>query len=453
MRIFILGICGTFMAGVARLASELGHEVGGCDANMYPPMSAQLLDLGVNLFEGYDPAHAKGWGPDLVVIGNAMSRGNPCVEAILNGNTRFISGPQWIYEEVLRDRWVVAIAGTHGKTTTASLACWLLEYAGFEPGFLIGGVPENFGVSARLGRSPFFVIEADEYDTAFFDKRSKFVHYHPKTLVLNNLEFDHADIFNNLDEIKKQFHHLVRIVPGSGMILVNQDDTNLTDVIDRGCWSELQGFSLSSGADWTAKALTNDCSRFEVRKHGNTLAEVESPLIGSFNMANTLAAVAAVHHAGIPVDTACSGVASFASVKRRLQLLATVRGISIYDDFAHHPTAIEQTLSALQQRSGGIHRIICVLEPRSNTMLLGSHRHTLARSLEIADRAIVLRPPNADWDLSNIASGTISISDSVAEIVNTLTSDARQGDQVVIMSNGSFDNIHKKLIDALDVSD
>jgi len=452
VRVFILGICGTFMAGVARLASELGYRVGGCDANMYPPMSTQLQELGVDLFEGYESAHVVNWKPDLVVIGNAMSRGNPCVESVLNGNTRFVSGPQWIYEEVLRDRWAVAVAGTHGKTTTSSLVCWLLEDAGLEPGFLIGGVPENFGVSARLGNPPFFVIEADEYDSAFFDKRSKFVHYHPRTLVLNNLEFDHADIFNNLDEIKKQFHHLVRVVPGDGLILTNQDDANLADVIDLGCWSKLQSFSITRDADWTARASTADFSRFDISKHGKLQAGVESPLIGAFNMENTLAAVAAVHHVGVPVDVACRGVAGFLSVKRRLQLLATIRGISIYDDFAHHPTAINQTLTALRQ-SAADRRIICVLEPRSNTMLLGSHRKTLADSLGKADKAVVLRPPNANWDLSSIATGGISVSDSVAEILRILVSGARSGDQIVIMSNGSFDNIHEKLIDALSVTD
>ena len=452
MRIYILGICGTFMGGLARLASELGHQVGGCDANMYPPMSTQLHQLGVDLFDGYDPAQIESWNPELIVIGNALSRGNPCVEMVLNRKTRYMSGPRWIYEEVLRERWVVAIAGTHGKTTTASLVCWLLEHAGFEPGFLVGGVPENFGVSARLGSGRFFVIEADEYDTAFFDKRSKFIHYHPDTLLLNNLEYDHADIFDTLDEIKKQFHHLVRIVPGKGQILVNQEDDNLADVISLGCWSQLQRFSIKEKADWTAHAQSEDFSRFDVYNQGEFQGTVESPLIGSFNMANTLAAVAAVSHAGVAAGDACRGVSAFSSVQRRLQLLETIRGISVYDDFAHHPTAIDQTLTALRQRSGD-RRIICVLEPRSNTMLLGGHRHSLARSLDKADQAIVLRPSNARWDLFSIANGKISISDSVPDIVQSLAGDARDGDQIVIMSNGSFDNIHQKLIDALGVTD
>lgn len=451
MRIFVLGICGTFMGGLARLASELGHQVGGCDAGVYPPMSTQLQELGIDLFEGYETAHIERWDPELVVIGNALSRGNPCVEMVLNSNTRFVSGPQWIYEEILRERWVIAVAGTHGKTTTASLVCWLLENAGLEPGFLIGGVPENFGVSARLGSTPFFVIEADEYDTAFFDKRSKFVHYHPRTLVLNNLEFDHADIFDNIDDIKRQFHHLLRIVPGDGLILVNRDDANLADVVELGCWSELQGFSISGSADWSAHANTADFSMFEIRPPGDPPQTVESRLIGSFNMGNTLAAVAAVHHAGVPVNVACQGVSSFASVKRRLQLLGTVRGISIHDDFAHHPTAIEQTLTALRQRCADA-RIICVLEPRSNTMLRGDHRHSLENALGESDLAMVLKPQNAGWDLSSLANGRVSVYESVAEIVRVLADETKSGDQIVIMSNGSFDKIHDKLIDALSVT-
>ncbi len=460
MRIYILGICGTFMAGVARLATERGHQVGGADANIYPPMSTQLQSLGTDLHQGYDPAHIANWKPDLIIIGNALSRGNPSVEAVLNSGTRFVSGPQWIYEEILRDRWVLAIAGTHGKTTTSSLVCWLLEHAGLEPGFLIGGVPENFGVSARLGSGPFFVIEADEYDAAFFDKRSKFVHYHPKTLVLNNLEYDHADIFDNLGEIKKQFHHLVRIVPGQGLVVVNRDDHNLAQVMDQGCWSEQQGFSVTQSADWTARGTSKDFSRFDICKSddtrgdetpgGETRVGVQSPLIGSFNMSNTLAAVAAVHHAGVPLDQACRGVAGFKSVKRRLQLLATVGGVSIYDDFAHHPTAIEQTLRALRQRVGE-RRVICVLELRSNTMLLGKHSSTLGDSLRWADRTIILEPRGAQWDMASLANQKISILGSVPEIIQCLADSVAIGDHVVVMSNGSFDNIHQKLIEALSV--
>jgi UDP-N-acetylmuramate: L-alanyl-gamma-D-glutamyl-meso-diaminopimelate ligase len=451
MRIFILGVCGTFMGGLARLASELGHQVGGCDANVYPPMSDQLRDAGIQLFEGYDPDRMVGWRPDLIIIGNALSRGNPCVERVLNGRTRFVSGPQWVYEEVLRERWVLAVAGTHGKTTTAGLACWLLEHAGFEPGFLIGGVLENFGLSARLGSGRCFVIEADEYDSAFFDKRSKFVHYHPRTLVLNNLEFDHADIFGDLDEIKRQFHHLVRIVPEKGMVVANRDDQNIQHVLEIGCWSGLQRFSISQDSDWIAREHAADFSRFEVTGPDGATANVESPLIGSFNMANTLAAVAAVHHAGVALEAACGGVSGFSSVKRRLELRATVRGIGIYDDFAHHPTAIESTLAALRQRSGG-GRIICVLEPRSNTMLLGGHRHSLAGSLGAADHAVVLNPPNARWDLHTLAGANLTVHDTVQDIVRSVAARAESGDRVVVMSNGSFDNIHDKLIEALSVT-
>ena len=462
MRVYILGICGTFMAGVARLATECGHRVGGADADMYPPMSTQLQSLGADLHQGYDPAHIVKWRPDLIIIGNALSRGNPSVEAVLNGGIRFVSGPQWVYEEILRDRWVLAVAGTHGKTTTSSLVCWLLEFAGLDPGFLIGGVPENFGVSARLGSGRFFVIEADEYDTAFFDKRSKFVHYHPKTLVLNNLEYDHADIFDNLGEIKRQFHHLLRIVPGQGLVLVNRDDPDLAEVMDQGCWSEQQSFSATQSADWTARETSKDFSRFDICKSdetqgdgvhsdGETLCSVRSPLFGSFNMSNTLAAVAAVHHAGVAIDQACRGVARFKSVKRRLQLLATVRGVSVYDDFAHHPTAIELTLEALRQRVGK-QKIICVLEPRSNSMLLGKHKSTLGGSLRTADRTIIFKPQAAQWNMANLANQKISILGSVPEIIQSLADSVKIGDHVVIMSNGSFDNIHQKLIDALSVT-
>ena len=451
MRIYILGICGTFMGGIARLATECGYTVAGADSNMYPPMSTQLQLLGVDLHQGYDPAHCRKWKPDLIIIGNALSRGNPSVEAVLNGGVRFVSGPQWIYEEILRKKWVLAIAGTHGKTTTASLVCWLLEHAGLDPGFLIGGVPENFGVSARLGSDPFFVIEADEYDTAFFDKRSKFVHYHPRTLVLNNLEFDHADIFDNLGEIKRQFHHLIRIVPDQGLILVNQDDHNLAEVIGQGCWSEQQGFSVSASPDWTARATSGEFSRFDIFRYGKKKASVQSPLIGSFNMSNALAAVATVHHAGVPIEQACQGITGFKSVKRRLQLLATISGVSIYDDFAHHPTAIKKTLTALRQQVAN-QRIICVLEPRSNTMLLGKHRKTLGDSLGSADQTLVFSPPGAQWDMTSLASRNLQVLDSVTEIIRSLVNAVENGDHVVIMSNGSFDNIHQKLIDALSVT-
>ena len=368
-----------------------------------------LAAEGVDLFEGYSPDHLDP-EPDLVVIGNALSRGNPAIEYVLNQGIPYTSGPRWLGENYLRGKSVIAVAGTHGKTTTASMVAWILESGDRNPGFLIGGVPENFGQSARDGEE-FFVVEADEYDTAFFDKRAKFVHYRPDIAILNNLEYDHADIFDNLGEIKKQFHHLVRIVPGQGLVVVNRDDRNLAQVMDQGCWSEQQGFSVTQSADWTARETSKDFSRFDICNFdknpgdkslgdespgGETRVSVRSPLIGSFNMSNTLAAVAAVHHAGVPLDQACQGVASFKSVKRRLQLLDTVGGVSIYDDFAHHPTAIEQTLRALRQRVGE-HRIICVLELRSNTMLLGKHSSTLGDSLRTADRTIIQYTVETIW--------------------------------------------------------
>ena len=439
------------MGGLARIALEQGHRVGGADINMYPPMSNQLEQLGVDLHQGYEPSRVKEWQPELVIVGNALSRGNPVVEAILEDGTRYISGPQWMYEQVLRHRWVLAVAGTHGKTTTASLLSWLLEYAGYNPGFLIGGVPENFGVSARLGSEPYFVIEADEYDTAFFDKRSKFVHYHPRTLVLNNLEYDHADIFDSIEEIKKQFHHLVRTVPGQGLILVNADDTNLPDVLAQGCWSKQQDFSVQAKAHWSAQRISKDFSRFDIEELGGTRCTIQSPLVGSFNVCNAVAAIAAAAHAGVSIEKACAAVADFKSVKRRLQLLTTIRGVHIYDDFAHHPTAIHQTLVALRQLCGS-KRIICVLEPRSNTMLMGKHQDTLRQCVREADQAFLYKPDGMAWDIDALADETLTVSDSVSEIVRMLVASTKMEDHVVIMSNGSFDNIHRKLINALSVT-
>ena len=440
------------MGGVARIAAEQGHQVGGADENVYPPMSTQLEQLGVELHEGYEPAVTKAWQPDLVIVGNALSRGNPAVEFILDDGLPYVSGPQWMFEQVLRHRWVLAVAGTHGKTTTASILCWLLEYAGYEPGFLVGGIPENFGVSARLGLDPYFVIEADEYDTAFFDKRSKFIHYQPHTLILNNLEFDHADIFDTIADIKKQFHHLIRTVPGSGLILVNAEDSNLADVLTQGCWSRRENFSIHTDAYWQAHETTADYSEFDVKHHGGDPQLATTPLIGSFNMSNTLAAIAAAHHAGVSVEKACTAMTSFKSVKRRLQLLATVNNIQIYDDFAHHPTAISQTLSALR-RLVDKNRIVCVLEPRSNTMLSGQHRQTLPQSFTDADEVFLYKPRGIEWDIDALTNRTITVCESVAEIVRLLVASLRSDDYVVIMSNGSFDNIHQKLLAALNVTD
>jgi len=445
MRIHILGIGGTFMAGVAVLARELGHDVTGSDAKVYPPMSTQLEAQGIALCEGYDPAHLDP-APDLVVIGNALTRGNPAVEYVLDRGLPYISGAQWVAENVLHGRWVLAVAGTHGKTTTTGMLAWILEYANLRPGFLVGGVPENFGVSARLGDAPFFVIEADEYDTAFFDKRSKFVHYRPRTAILNNLEFDHADIFPDLAAIQRQFHHLVRTVPKSGLLVVNASDPALAETLAMGCWTPVEKFGAADG--WQAEPLIPDASRFRVAFRGQTQGEVEWELIGTHNMLNALAALAAARHAGVPVATGCAALKEFRNVKRRLEVRGTARGITVYDDFAHHPTAIRVTLEALRARVG-TKRIIAVLEARSNTMRMGVHRDQLAPSLAGADRVLFYQPTDLKWDLNTVASalnGQARVFRSVDEIVQTLVGELRADDQVLIMSNGGFEGIHAKLL-------
>ncbi|HDP90078.1 MAG TPA: UDP-N-acetylmuramate:L-alanyl-gamma-D-glutamyl-meso-diaminopimelate ligase [Thioalkalivibrio sp.] len=452
MHVHILGICGTFMGGVAALARAAGHEVTGSDANVYPPMSTQLEQLGIEVFEGYDPAHLKP-APDCVVIGNVMSRGNPAVEYVLNRRIPYTSGPQWLHEHVLRNRWVLGVAGTHGKTTTASLLAWILEATGLMPGFLIGGVPENFGVSARLGEGPFFVVEADEYDTAFFDKRSKFVHYHPRTLVLNNLEFDHADIFDDLEAIQRQFHHLVRTVPGEGLIVANAIDENIENTLARGCWSEVEGFSIDRG-EWQAEPLAADGSRFKVLRHGKDMGTVEWALIGEHNMMNALAAIAAARHAGVPAQHAVAALGDFAGIKRRMQLRAEVGGVRVYDDFAHHPTAIRTTLAGLRARVGG-ERIIAVLEPRSNTMRMGVHRDTLADALGAADEVVLYEPPGLGWSLQAVAAELgerATVCATTDEIIDRLLGRVRPGDQLLILSNGSFDGLHDALVRRLQES-
>ncbi len=463
MRIHILGIGGTFMAGVAVLARDLGHEVTGSDARVYPPMSTQLEAQGIRLMEGYEASHLDSAKPDLVIIGNALSRGNALVEAVLDRGLRYISGAQWIAENVLHGRWVLAVAGTHGKTTTSSLLAWILEHAGLKPGFLIGGVPENFGVSARLGHEPFFVIEADEYDTAFFDKRSKFVHYRPRTAVLHNLEYDHADIFPDLAAIALQFHHLVRTVPASGLLVVNAQDENLSDVLAMGCWSGVEYYEggvqrRTGGVDgvgpkaaWQCVARSPDAGRFEVSFNGQDQGSVEWDLIGQHNMANALAAIAAARHAGVPVKTALAALRKFRSVKRRLEVRGEVRGITVYDDFAHHPTAIAATLQALRARAGN-GRILAVLELRSNTMRMGVHRDTLARSLMLADRVLMLKPAELNWNLDRVTgalAGRAQAYPTVEEIIETLAREARPADHVLIMSNGGFGNIHARLLERL----
>ncbi|MCW8844243.1 MAG: UDP-N-acetylmuramate:L-alanyl-gamma-D-glutamyl-meso-diaminopimelate ligase [Gammaproteobacteria bacterium] len=452
MHVHILGVCGTFMGGVAALAKAAGHRVTGSDQAVYPPMSEQLRALGIELTEGYDPTVLEP-APDMVVIGNALSRGNPAVEAVLDRGLAYESGPRWLAEHVLRDRWVLAVSGTHGKTTTSSMLAWILEYAGLAPGFLIGGVPGNFGVTARLGEGPFFVVEADEYDTAFFDKRSKFVHYRPRTLVLNNLEFDHADIFKDLAAIKWQFHQLMRTVPSTGLVISNAGEPELEDMLGAGCWTPIQRFGDTdcSGAEWQARGLSPDCSEFEVLQRGQVVTRVSGSMPGRHNMSNSLAAMVAARHAGVELSTSALALAEFRGVRRRLELLGQPGGIAIYDDFAHHPTAIFESLAALRARVGE-QRILAVLEPRSNTMKLGIHKDELAESLRLADRVWALQTPGLDWSLESALAPLgqrIEVSRAVEDLADRLVAEARPGDHVLIMSNGGFGGLHGKLLSRL----
>jgi len=449
MHIHILGICGTFMGSLAILAKELGYRVSGSDQNVYPPMSTQLEEAGIELIQGYDPEQLKN-GADLIVVGNAMSRGNPAVEYMLNHNLPYISGPQWLAEHVLKNKWVLAVAGTHGKTTTASMLAWILEYAGMKPGYLIGGVPKNFEVSARLGETDFFVIEADEYDTAFFDKRSKFVHYKPRTAVLNNLEFDHADIFDDLAAIQRQFHHLVRIIPAQGRIIVPQADSHLADVLTMGCWTPVETVG-SDGANWCAKPLTPGADRFAVSLDGQGMGEVNWVHGGQHNMNNALVAIAAARHVGVVPEQAVAALCEFGGVKRRMEKLGEVAGISLYDDFAHHPTAIETTLDGLRKRSGD-KRIFAIIEPRSNTMRLGVYKDKLAPVCANADQVLWYQPAGVDWDLQSVADASpvpAEVLQSTDAIIDKICHDCAAGDQVVIMSNGGFEGIHQRLLTAL----
>lgn len=448
MHIHILGICGTFMGGAALLARQLGHKVTGSDSNVYPPMSTLLESQGIEIIEGFDPSQLEPT-PDLVVIGNALSRGNPCVEFVLNRQIRYVSGPQWLSEFLLQDRWVLAVSGTHGKTTTASMLTWILEKCGYEPGFLVGGVLGNFGVSARLGKSVFFVVEADEYDSAFFDKRSKFVHYHPKTLIMNNLEFDHADIFDDLEAIKRQFHHLVRTVPSVGRILFPQQDQEIKDVLGRGCWSESESSGI--GGDWQAEKQHADGSQFAVFFEGKQVGSVNWNLIGNHNINNALMAIAAARHVGVEPLYACEALDTFINTKRRLELKGIVNGVEVYDDFAHHPTAIELTLESLRNKASE-KRIIAVLEPRSATMKRGVHKDSLARSLDEADAVFLYQPDNINWSLEDVAiqcRSEAAVSDNIEELVTAVTTFAQSGDRILVMSNGGFDDIHTKLLTEL----
>ena len=446
MKIHILGICGTFMGGVALLARELGHEVTGSDANVYPPMSTQLQARGVTVLEGYSPEHLQP-APDLVIIGNALSRGNACVEAVLDQDLPYTSGPQWLQEHVLAGRHVLAVSGTHGKTTTSCMLAWVLDRAGLQPGYLIGGVAGNFGASAALGQSPYFVVEADEYDTAFFDKRSKFIHYRPRTLIINNIEFDHADIFHDLDDIKREFHRLVRIVPASGKILYRHGDEVTMAVLAMGCWTPSDTFGLSDG-DWQVAEATPDYSSFSVSFQGAAVGRVDWSLIGRHNAENALAAVAAACEAGVDAGAACEALAGFRSVKRRLERLGEAGGVTVYDDFAHHPTAIRATLGALRAKVGPA-QILAVLEPRSNTMKMGVHRDTLGPALAAADRVFLYWPPGLEWDLQEVADalpGKCEVHAEVEAIINSVAGTAGAGDYVLVMSNGGFEDIHKRLL-------
>jgi len=454
MHVHILGICGTFMGGVAAIARAAGFTVTGSDRNVYPPMSTQLEQLGITLTEGFDAAQLVP-APDVVVVGNVMTRGQPVVEALLESGLPYASGPEWLAREVLKDRWVLAVAGTHGKTTTASLLAWILERAGLNPGFLIGGVPGNFGLSARLGTGPCFVIEADEYDTAFFDKRAKFVHYRPRTVILNNLEYDHADIYPDVAAIQRQFHHLVRIVPGSGRIIWNAADPLLQDTLAMGCWTPLEGFARAPRpqALWSARALAGaaDFSSFEVLEDGRSRGTVQWPLIGAHNMENALAAIAAARHAGVDVPQALAALQEFTGIARRMQLRGEVNGIRVYDDFAHHPTAIATTIDGLRRRAGAA-RILAVLEPRSHTMRLGVHQHTLAPALAGADEVWLYTPPDLGWDTGAVL-GALGVRGHASHDIDALARElalaARPGDQVLIMSNGGFGGLHGKLLAGL----
>ncbi len=450
MNLHILGICGTFMGGVAALARELGHRVQGSDANVYPPMSTQLEQLGIGLHSGYRPEDIAA-DTDCVVVGNALSRGNPAVEYVLNRQLNYRSGAQWLAENVLPGRHTLAVAGTHGKTTTTSILAFLLEAAGRAPGFLVGGVPENFGVSARLGRGREFVVEADEYDTAFFDKRSKFVHYGPRVAILNNLEFDHADIFPDLAAIQRQFHHLVRIVPGEGRLIVNGEDAALADVLAMGCWTPVERFAIDADAEWQAELTAADGSEFILKHQGKAVGTVRWALLGRHNVMNALAAFAACHAVGVDVAAVIPSLADFVSVKRRLEVVGNARGITVYDDFAHHPTAIRTTLEGLRARVGDA-RIVVAMEPRSNSMRLGAHAAEIAPSLAAADAVVFLQRPELPWDADAVVSALAGEGHTVATVdalIERLQTVARAGDHIVFMSNGGFEDAPRRCLRAL----
>jgi len=456
LHLHILGICGTFMGGIAAIARAAGHRVTGSDRNVYPPMSTQLAALGIDVIEGYEADQLK-LNPDVFVVGNVMSRGNPLVEALLDSGKRYESGPDWLARNVLQadERWVLGVAGTHGKTTTSSLLAWILQYAGLEPGFLIGGVPLDFDVSARLGKGRHFVIEADEYDTAFFDKRAKFVHYRPRTAVLNNLEHDHADIYPDVASIQRQFHLLLRTVPGNGRLLVNADEPYLEEVLQMGCWTPVERFSTTGAATaaWRVMAAGGDASyaSFEIWRGEHCLGRVDWDMLGRHNAANGLAAVAAACHAGVTADAALEALRKFGGVKRRLEVRGVVRGITVYDDFAHHPTAIATTLDGVRRRAAQ-GRVFAVLEPRSNTMKLGTHKAALAKSLAAADRVFVYQSPEVKWDVAGAMQplgALATVQADLPRLIAMLAAETRPGDHLVLMSNGSFGGLHEKLLQGL----
>jgi UDP-N-acetylmuramate: L-alanyl-gamma-D-glutamyl-meso-diaminopimelate ligase len=450
LKLHILGIAGTFMGGVAALARELGHAVDGSDQNVYPPMSTQLEQLGITLSQGYDPAHITA-DTDVVVVGNALSRGNGAVEFVLDRQLAYTSGAEWLRENVLPGRTTLAVAGTHGKTTTTSILAWLLEAAGRDPGFLVGGVPENFGVSARLGGGRDFVVEADEYDTAFFDKRSKFVHYRPTVAILNNLEYDHADIFPDLAAIQRQFHHLVRIVPGSGRLVVNGEDAALAEVLAMGCWTPVDRFGFDPAFEWSARPVAADGSVFDVLRSGAVIGRVSWPMVGRHNVLNGLAALAAAAAVGVDVASVIPALADFVSVKRRLENLGSARDITVYDDFAHHPTAIRTTLAGLRARVGDA-RILVAMEPRSNSMRLGAHAAEIAPSLDDADVVVFLHRPELAWDAGKVVAALRGSGEAVTGVdalIDRLVGLARPGDHVVFMSNGGFEGAPRRTLAAL----
>jgi UDP-N-acetylmuramate: L-alanyl-gamma-D-glutamyl-meso-diaminopimelate ligase len=439
--IHIIGICGTFMGGIAAIAKQSGYRVTGCDANVYPPMSTQLEQQGIELIEGFGLDQLS-LNPDVYVVGNVVSRGNPLMEEILKRNLLYVSGPQWLAETLLRDKWVLAVAGTHGKTTTSSMLAWILEHAGLNPGFLIGGVPQNFCISARITESPFFVIEADEYDTAFFDKRSKFVHYHPRTAILNNLEFDHADIFPDLASIETQFHHLVRTVPGNGLVVSNATQDSLARVLERGCWTPVEKFGAEDG--WNISADNR------VNLNGDFAGVLQWELLGEHNRMNALAALAAARHAGVPIAHGLEALTAFKNVKRRMEIRGTINGITVYDDFAHHPTAIDTTVAGLRHKVG-TGRILAVLEPRSNTMKLGVMKNALPGSLKDAD-LIFCYAGNLGWDacaaLAPLGEKAV-VKEDLSDLIETIVAAATSGDHILVMSNGGFGGIHEKLLKRL----